>query len=51
MSYARKHNEANGQDNRDGIDENYSENNGVEGPSSDPHIEQTRLCQIKNLLA
>ncbi|MGJ3264713.1 MAG: glycogen debranching protein GlgX [Salinarimonas sp.] len=51
VSYARKHNEANGEDNRDGLDENYSDNNGVEGPSLDPRIETTRLRQIKNLLA
>ena len=49
VSYARKHNEANGEDNRDGIDENYSENNGVEGPSSDPQFEPMRLRQMKNL--
>jgi isoamylase len=50
VSYARKHNEANNEDNRDGVVENYSENNGVEGPSNDPEIEQIRLRQIKNFL-
>jgi isoamylase len=50
VSYARKHNEANGEDNRDGIAENYSENNGVEGVSDDPEIERMRLRQIKNML-
>ncbi|GIK80610.1 MAG: glycogen operon protein GlgX homolog [Alphaproteobacteria bacterium] len=50
VSYARKHNEENGEDNRDGISENYSENNGVEGPSDDAGIEALRLRQIKNFL-
>jgi len=48
VSYGRKHNEANGEDNRDGIAENYSENNGVEGPSEDAGIESVRIRQIKN---
>ena len=43
VSYARKHNEANGEGNRDGTDENYSDNNGVEGPSDDPQIEAGSL--------
>ncbi|MEP0322624.1 glycogen debranching protein GlgX [Bauldia litoralis] len=51
VSYARKHNEANGEGNRDGLDENYSDNNGAEGPTDEPHIEAVRLRQIKNLLA
>ena len=51
VSYARKHNEANGEGNRDGIDENHSENNGAEGPSDDPRVEVRRLRQIKSLLA
>ena len=36
VSYNRKHNEANGEDNRDGCDDNLSWNCGVEGPTSDP---------------
>jgi isoamylase len=48
VSYARKHNEANGEHNRDGIAENYSENNGVEGPSDESGIDAVRLRQIKN---
>jgi isoamylase len=48
VSYARKHNEANGEGNRDGTSENYSENNGAEGPSDDGAIESLRLRQIKN---
>ena len=50
VSFARKHNEPNGEENRDGIGENYSENNGAEGPSDDPEIEAVRLRQIKNFI-
>ena len=50
VSYARKHNEANGENNLDGLDENYSANYGVEGPTDDPQIEDVRRRQIKNLL-
>lgn len=38
VSYAQRHNEANGEDNRDGHGENYSANWGVEGPTDDPNI-------------
>ena len=51
VSYNQKHNEPNGEDNRDGANENRSWNCGVEGPSSDPAIEKLRERQIKNLLA
>ncbi len=51
VSYEHKHNEANGEDNRDGSNENYSCNYGVEGPTDDPAIEAVRLRQIKNMLA
>jgi isoamylase len=51
VSYNQKHNLANGEDNRDGSDNNTSWNHGVEGPSSDPQIEQLRERQIKNALA
>jgi glycogen operon protein len=51
VSYNRKHNLANGEDNRDGADQNYSFNYGVEGPSEDPRIESVRIRQIKNFLA
>lgn len=51
VSYARKHNEANGEDNRDGHSENYSANYGIEGPSQDETIGQLRDRQKKNLLA
>jgi isoamylase len=48
VSYNSKHNEANGEGNRDGLDENLSWNCGIEGPSGDPAIEQLRLRQIRN---
>jgi glycogen operon protein len=50
VSYDRKHNEANGEDNRDGADDNRSWNCGVEGPTRDPAIERMRNRQVKNLL-
>jgi len=43
VSYAERHNEANGEDNKDGHAENFSANWGVEGPTDDPAIEQTRF--------
>jgi isoamylase len=51
VSYDRKHNEANGEDNRDGSDQNDSWNCGVEGPSDDPNIVALRERQKRNLLA
>jgi isoamylase len=51
VSYNAKHNEANRDQNRDGADDNYSWNCGIEGPSDDPAIEQLRTRQIKNFLA
>ncbi len=51
VSYAKKHNEENGEDNRDGMNANWSANNGVEGESSDPAIEEKRNRQVKNFLA
>jgi len=48
VSYNDKHNDANGEDNRDGINENLSWNCGCEGPSDDPAIEALRERQIKN---
>ena len=50
FSFNRKHNESNGQNNRDGSSENYSWNCGVEGPSDDPEIERLRARQIRNAL-
>ena len=44
VSYAERHNEANGEDNQDGHADNYSANWGVEGPSDDPAIVDTRAA-------
>lgn len=51
VSYNSKHNEANGEQGRDGHSDNRSWNCGVEGPSDDPAIEALRNRQVKNLLA
>ena len=51
VSYDRKHNESNGEGNRDGSDDNLSWNCGVEGPTDDPAIEALRNRQVKNFLA
>ncbi|WP_422371478.1 glycogen debranching protein GlgX [Hoeflea sp.] len=51
VTYAHKHNEANGEDNRDGHDANHSWNNGVEGPSDDPEIRKARNADAKALIA
>ncbi len=51
VSYALKHNEDNGEGNRDGDDNNYSANYGVEGPTRKKHIDAIRQRQIKNFLA
>jgi len=50
VTYERKHNEANGGGNRDGADENYSANYGVEGESDVPAVDGVRQRQIKNFL-
>jgi isoamylase len=50
-SYAHKHNEANGEDNRDGSDHNLSDNAGVEGPTQDPQVRQVRHDRQRALLA
>jgi len=50
VSYRAKHNAANGEDNRDGSDANYSENYGAEGETTDAGIEAVRKSQIKNFL-
>jgi len=50
VSYNDKHNEANGEGNRDGSNENRSWNCGVEGPSDDPAVERLRNRQVKNFL-
>ncbi|HEV3340306.1 MAG TPA: glycogen debranching protein GlgX [Pirellulales bacterium] len=50
VSYNQKHNEANGENNRDGSDDNRSFNWGVEGPTEDSEVEELRSRQVKNLL-
>jgi glycogen operon protein len=50
VSYNNKHNEANGEDNRDGTDDNRSWNCGVEGPAEDPAIVELRARQQRNFL-
>ncbi|WP_435018840.1 glycogen debranching protein GlgX [Tundrisphaera sp. TA3] len=51
VSYNEKHNEANGEENRDGADDNRSWNCGVEGPTDDPAINDLRERQKRNLIA
>jgi isoamylase len=50
VSYKRKHNDENGEQNRDGSDANYSDNCGVEGASDDPAVEEMRNRLIKTFL-
>jgi glycogen operon protein len=50
VSYNEKHNEANGEDNRDGANDNESWNCGAEGPTDDPGILMRRRRQMKNAL-
>ena len=51
VSYNKKHNRANGEENRDGAESNISWNCGFEGPTDDPTIEGLRNRQVKNFLA
>jgi len=51
VSYNEKHNEANGEDNRDGDNNNLSWNCGTEGPTDDPEVQRVRDRQARNLLA
>ncbi|HDR46723.1 MAG TPA: glycogen debranching enzyme GlgX [Geoalkalibacter subterraneus] len=51
VSYNEKHNEANGEDNQDGSDDNRSWNCGAEGPTDDPEIQKLRARQQRNFLA
>ncbi|HZQ52936.1 MAG TPA: glycogen debranching protein GlgX [Bryobacteraceae bacterium] len=51
VSYNEKHNEANGEDNKDGANDNHSWNLGAEGPTDDPNIIDLRERQKRNLLA
>lgn len=50
-AYGQKHNEANGEDNRDGHDENFSWNNGAEGESTDRDVKAQRARDICSMLA
>ena len=50
VSYNSKHNELNGEENRDGSDNNFSWNFGIEGPTSDMEIEKSRNRMVKNFL-
>ncbi len=51
VSYNSKHNEANGEENRDGSDNNRSWNCGVEGPTDDPEVNRLRARQKRNFMA
>jgi glycogen operon protein len=51
VSYNDKHNEANGEENRDGTDDNRSWNSGAEGPTDDPEVDALRARQQRNFLA
>jgi isoamylase len=51
VSYNERHNEANGEQNRDGHPSNFSNNHGVEGPTTELGIQQIRLRQRRNMLA
>jgi len=48
VSYNEKHNRSNGENNRDGANDNYSYNHGIEGPTDDPEIIRLRKRQMKN---
>jgi glycogen operon protein len=50
VTYNDKHNEANGEENRDGSSDNRSWNCGVEGPTDDPEINRLRERQLRNFL-
>jgi glycogen operon protein len=51
VSYEQKHNQANGEQNRDGENNNFSSNYGVEGPTRRKHIVELRRRQAKNMMA
>jgi glycogen operon protein len=51
VSYEQKHNEANGEENRDGTDDNESMNFGIEGPTDDASVLDARARQRRNILA
>ncbi len=51
VSYEHKHNEANGEENRDGTDANWSSNQGVEGPTANEEVNRRRQQLVKSMLA
>lgn len=51
VAYSHKHNEANGEHNRDGHNDNHSWNNGVEGPSPEAGVVAARMADVKALLS
>jgi glycogen operon protein len=51
VSYEKKHNQANAEDNRDGNNQNHASNHGVEGDTSDPEILESRMRSVRNFLA
>jgi isoamylase len=51
VSYDEKHNEANAEQNRDGRDDNFSWNSGIEGPTDDLDIQRLRLRRARNFMA
>ncbi|MEO7246879.1 MAG: glycogen debranching protein GlgX [Novosphingobium sp.] len=51
VAYAERHNLANGEQGRDGHGENFSWNNGVEGPSENPHVTARRAADLRTMLA
>ena len=51
VAFETKHNDANGEDGRDGSDQNRSWNNGAEGPSGDPQVRAARARDVRSLLA
>lgn len=51
VSYAYKHNEENGEENRDGDNQNYSDNFGIEGPTRRKEVNMMRARQVRNMLA
>ncbi len=51
VSFTTRHNQANGEDNRDGHGENFSDNFGVEGPTDDPELNAARALRRRNMMA
>ena len=51
VSYSHKHNQANGEGNRDGSDHEHCSNHGIEGPTADPAIRELRARQARNMAA